>query len=268
MNKDENLTSALEARLGSEVGFVSVTKPQDYTRQYEFAAWSTKLRSDVGTFPIRLQLSPYTPYHPVLCASLPATIVWSYTQSHFGGVPIGDSPQGKDHPDARMKKRDAFGISIPYVKAACKGVGSVDHEVRWVLDEDVQAMTEEYLRACLRSARAWAARVDGIFDTIAAGAEIRPEDRYLLSREESSRLSSIGYAHERVTEYARYLVDLDGEVRFGARKSYPQNYDRAHADKYIEGLCRKCYHPYLVQFGSAHAKDCPEHAVSKVEVRP
>lgn len=252
MNKDENLTPALEARLGTEVGFLSVTKPQNYTQHYEVAAWSTQLRSDVGTFPVILQLHPLFPYHLVLRAQLPATVVSSYTQALFGGVAIGTDPQGDKHRD--VGKRDAFGMSIPFAEAAAKIVGSVDHEVRWVLNEDVAAMSEDYLRACFKTARTWASRVDRIFDQMAAGVEVDPEDQYLLSKDEDSRLSSLSFAHERVAKTAKLLRELIG--RFGARNNYPQNYSREHADAYIKGLCHSCYKSYLPGFVSRHAEDC------------
>ena len=77
-----------------------LTEPTIYTRQYETAAWWTKIEVPAGDYdaePIHIGGQPATidsAYYFVV--RMPGIVVGEYMPSLYGGVPIPGSDRGKD----------------------------------------------------------------------------------------------------------------------------------------------------------------------------
>ena len=103
------------------VGTVTIGENQHDTQNYEVAAWYTDYELTSGEYVVRATQTPNTHRSGVVTftATVPGTVVDSYTPSLLGGVPVGSQPQRKQHPDVgltsdrhiRVEHADVVGLS-------------------------------------------------------------------------------------------------------------------------------------------------------------
>jgi hypothetical protein len=103
------------------VGTVTIGEDQHDTQNYEVAAWHTDYELTPGEYVVRASQTNHT-HRPGLVtfwATVPGTVVDSYTPSLLGGVPVSGQPQGKNHRDVgrvfdrhiRVNHADVRGLS-------------------------------------------------------------------------------------------------------------------------------------------------------------
>lgn len=98
--------------IGLKVGTVTVLNEIKRTRQYEYAAWSTDMVADAGTYDVVVGIDPYNHVNPLgFYAELQATITHDNCAPHFGGVAFAPASQ------ARVGTRDKFRLKIPPLAA-------------------------------------------------------------------------------------------------------------------------------------------------------
>jgi hypothetical protein len=101
--------------LGTLVGEVQVTTHIEHVDTYEYAAWYRQHKSDLGRFPLRLDIETYR-YERApmgidklfLSTTLPSTITGNDLGSRFGGVACG-----KTGYNDQVGQRDSFKKSWP-----------------------------------------------------------------------------------------------------------------------------------------------------------
>lgn len=83
------------------VGTVTIGEDQHDTQSYEVAAWHTHYQLTPGEYVVRAAQMDHThkPGLVTFWATVPGTVVDSYTPSLLGGVPVGSEPQGENHRD-------------------------------------------------------------------------------------------------------------------------------------------------------------------------
>lgn len=215
--------------IGKEVGFVSVTKPQKHRRTYEFAAWWTDLESDVGTFPLVLERHPHAPYPLEVVAKLPARVIASYTQSHFGGMPYGEPVSPEKHAD--VGRRDNFVVRRDLVDAVGNGPSAYSDPIRFVVNRELWPLVEELTAAQM---------LDAAERVAARAAEFRadPADNW--------KAGGIRFAGKDAARFAEALERIREAIEFYspktdyARKIAHQNLSREFVNAYIGRLCQEC----------------------------
>lgn len=225
------VTNSLDQFIGKEIGFVSVTVPQEHERRYEMPAWWTKMLSVIGVFPLILRRAEHYPHALTVSVRLPARVTSAYTQGHFGGVPFGTAPQGTEHKD--VGREDEFTITRDLIDVVAQGAGAYQDPIRFVVDRALRPLVEALAETKLREA------VTEIVMTSMAYEKARAEglDESGLASQDW-KLSSLRFAAERAGEFARRLAEIRRTTKFYA--DYPdlaeKNLTRAFVEKYIEGL--------------------------------
>lgn len=79
------------------IGFIDLPRPVVMRTSYETAAWHTDARIPAGRYLLEECVDRYGKKY--WAADFAGVIVYQYLAPLWGGVPIGNSPQGAQHPD-------------------------------------------------------------------------------------------------------------------------------------------------------------------------
>jgi hypothetical protein len=236
---EQHAPTPLDHLIGKEIGFLAITKPQEHRRTYEFAAWSTTLESDIGTYPILLRRGQFFPHALEVFAYVPATITYSYTEAHFGGVPITrmgckGSPQGREHPD--VGRADTFEMKRDLLTAVSGHDHTIFEGVRFEVYWEHLPLVETYACRQLGDALARCNR-DGM-SIIETGIGSKFDLVW------STRMTH--YAHKYAADFAAHLAEIRDRIKhvspngvytcstFGDKKYNAML--RADTDAYIDTL--------------------------------
>ena len=85
----------------NDAGTVTIGPDKYDIQSYEVAAWSTTYQLQPGEYPVVAAQTPNTHRSGLVTftATVPGTVVDSYTPSLLGGVPVGSQPQRTQHAD-------------------------------------------------------------------------------------------------------------------------------------------------------------------------
>lgn len=102
--------SKLETKEPIVVGSVNFKEPQKYTQTYETAAWYTTYKIKEGDYSVHASTNYYNKSSLNTFYEAEGVVIEDYTQSLYGGVPIGKSVDKSDNPEIGKKRMLNNGI--------------------------------------------------------------------------------------------------------------------------------------------------------------